>query len=147
MQPHPEKSPPAISIRRHCMQKLLHAVIIHEPQNCFGLLAKGGNIVETYLDVTQKLLSSEQEMVACIRQQQAELALRQQHICAIYHNTHASESDIARLTNLYRSVLGEMPECYLALDPDHPGRIDARLYSDRACTQGIGLEMVEDAAG
>jgi len=146
MQPHSEKSPPTISIRRHCMQKLLHAVLIHEPHNCLGLLARGCNIVETPLDVTQKMLASEQQVVACIRQQQTELALQQQHICAIYHTTHVNKSDIARLTTLYRSALGEAPECYLALDPDHPGRIDAHLYSDPACTQSIGLVMVEEEA-
>ena len=133
-----------MSIRRHCMQNLLHELLVNERQDCSGLLAKAGNIVVTHLNVTQNLISGEPDSVECLLQQQAELDARGLHICGIYHSTHAIPAALARLTALYQSALGHPPECYLRLDPDQPGRIDARLYHDVVHRQQITLNMVED---
>jgi len=147
MRPHPEKSPLALSIRRHCMQNLLQSVLMNEHHSCSGLFARSGNIVESQLNVTQKMLSGEQQMMEHIKQQQTELADRHLRICGIYHSTHVSQANITLLIKLYQSALGHTPECYLLLDPDHLGRIDARLYHDAAHSQSISLNMIEDEAG
>jgi len=147
MPEHPEKSPQAISIRRHCMQNILHAVLINEHDGCSGLLANAGNVVETQLNVTKNMLFGEHDIIDFIKQQQVELADRKLGICGIYHSTYVNQACISLLSKLYRSALGRRPECYLLLDPKHPGRIDALLYHDSACMRGIVLNMVEDAAG
>ena len=126
------------------MQNLLHELLVNERQDCSGLLAKAGNIVETRLVVTQNLISGDSDNVEFILQQQRELDARELHICGIYHSSHVSEATLARLTTLYQSALGRRPECYLRLDPDQPGRIDARLYRDASHHQQITLHMVED---
>lgn len=126
------------------MQNLLHELLINERQDCNGLLAKAGNIVETRLIVTQNVISGDRDSVEFILQQQTELNARHLHICGIYHSTHVSQATLDRLTILYQSALGHHPECYLRLDPDQLGRIDARLYRDATHHQQVTLNMVED---
>ncbi|MDX8404725.1 MAG: hypothetical protein R8K50_01075 [Mariprofundus sp.] len=128
------------------MQELLHAILIHERQECVGLLVKTGNIVEAQLNVTQKLLSSVRNSVSFIKEQEQSAARRHINICGIYHSASVSQSTIDQLITAYQTALGESPDFYLRLDPDQPGRIDALLFRDAGHNQSIELNMVEECS-
>jgi len=119
------------------MQDLLHAVLTHEHQECIGLLAKDGNIVEAQVNVTQNLLSSVRNSVSFIREMQQRIAARHLRICGIYYSSGMSQATIDSLIMACNSALGANPDCYLLLNPNQPGRIDALLYSDAAHSQNI----------
>jgi len=135
-----------ISIRRHCMQQLLHDAISclsTEQDYCQGLLAGGGNMIKKNLAVTQNSFSGSHSGVNFFSR-----APDNDAIFGIYFSANGanpvSPERIQGLIDLVLEGYGHPPDCYLLLELGHKGRVDARLFSDAALTVTMPLNMQED---
>ncbi|ATX81186.1 hypothetical protein Ga0123462_0311 [Mariprofundus ferrinatatus] len=138
----PETSPgQEIYIQRHCMQNLLHEALISDPKPCSGLLAGGGNMIDTAIPVTNFVNIGNVDMPHPM--------LAGHPLTGIYLSVHPGQQpdriQIEKLAKFCESQYGIAPHYCLILDLGQHGRIDATLYSDLALTKTRSLEMLEDS--
>lgn len=128
-----------ICIRRHCMQALLHDAIdamSREQDCCQGLLAGGGNLIESRTSVTKIGHRAPSLTDFC----------RQQDWIGIYllARRQLDMKQMHRLSELVRRHGNASPVCYLLLESTQKGRVEARLFADQTCTAPLVLTLQED---
>ena len=69
-------------------------------------------------------------------------------ICGIYCSIIAPDvidhDRIRSLSKLVQQYYGHPPDCYLLIELGHKGRVEARLFADKALTSPMPLNMLED---
>jgi len=135
-----------VSIRRHCMQLLLHDAISSlsgEQDACQGLLAGGGNMIKKNLAVTKNPPLRQPAYASFC----ADASANEARIGVYFSTSAACPCSPNRLNTLIEMVqqhCGHPPDYYLRLELSHKGRVDARLFADAACSNSITLNMQED---
>jgi len=128
-----------LSIRRHCVQQLLHDAISGGQNYCQGLLAGDGNMIENHLAVTKTSHSGDPSIADFFNLHP---------FFGIYISTDETcASDFSRIHHLVEMAQkyhNTPPLCYLLLELSHKGRVDARLFTDAEFKTPIALDLQED---
>ncbi len=135
-----------ILIHRHSLQRVLRDALEasdvsdDKQEPCQGLLAGAGNMLTMSVPVT-KNLRDHSKLAAKARVSDA--------LFGIYFATTSAAAidheQIQMLADLLHRFTGQTPSCYLLLELGHQGRVDARAFSDAACTHSLSLQLQEDS--
>ncbi len=126
-----------LSVRRHCMQELLHHALALP--HTFGLLAGRGNIIEAIFPVTENMLKGSQ----LVQPGMGSLTLM-----GIYQatdsNGNVEPGQLLRLSSYFEKH-SEKEVCFhLLLELGTEGRLDALMFADPEHNIPVPLEMQED---
>jgi len=126
-----------LSIKRHCMQQLLHHALTSPHTS--GLLAGRKSTIEAIFPVTENMFrisESDQPDIGPLT------------LLGIYQATddagNISPEQTNQLSGYFRKHCGKMPGCHLLLALGTEGRLDALMFADPEHSIPIPLDMQED---